>query len=152
MLLTSVFRVCIIALTLYLACYEEGAFSILTFGWIILIVIAFVAIKSVSAWIVSYTFDLKRDTAQYMPQYSNLWTALCIVLYPVLLITINIGHNGVIRWIILGIAALFCIDVIVKLIQHFYNGLQSLGYIALYTLTLEIIPAAAMFIGVQQIV
>ena len=148
----TVFRVCVIALTLYLACYEEGAFSILTFGWIILIVIAFVAIKSVSAWIVSYTFDLKRDTAQYMPQYSNLWTALCIVLYPVLLITINIGHNGVIRWIILGIAALFCIDVIVKLIQHFYNGLQSLGYIALYTLTLEIIPAAAMFIGVQQIV
>lgn len=147
----TIYRVCIIALTLYLACYEKGTFSLLTYGWIILIVIAFVAIKSLCAWLVSYTFDLKRDTALYMPQYSNLWTALCIVLYPVLLITINIGHNSIIRWIILAIVALFCIDVIIKLVQHFYNGLQSLGYIALYTLTLEIIPAAAMFIGVKQL-
>ena len=147
----TIYRVCIVALTLYLACYEKGTFSLLTYGWIILIVIAFVAIKSLSAWLVSYTFDLKRDTALYMPQYSNLWTALCIVLYPVLLITINIGHNSIIRWIILAIVALFCIDVIIKLVQHFYNGLQSLGYIALYTLTLEIIPAAAMFIGVKQL-
>lgn len=147
----TVFRVCVIALTLYLACYEEGSFSILTYGWIILIVIAFVLIKSLSAWIISYTFDLKRDTALYMPQYSNLWTALCIVLYPVLLVTINIGYNGVIRWIMLAIAALFCIEVVIKLIQHFYTGVQSLGYIALYTLTLEIVPATAMFFGVKQL-
>ncbi len=147
----NIYRLSIVALTLYLVCYTGGEFSILTFGLIFLIVIAFVAVKSIFAWILSYTFDLKRVTALYMPQYSNLWTALCIVLYPVLLVLINVGHHNFFRWLILIIAGLFCIDILIKLVQHFYQGLNSLGYIALYTLTLEIIPLAALVLGVQQL-
>lgn len=147
----TVFRVSVIALTLYLVCYDQGTFSIITYGWIVLIVIAFVIIKSIFAWLLSYTFDLKRDTTLYLPQYSNLWTAFCIVLYPILLITINIGHTNIIRWLILAIAGLFCIDVIIKLVQHFYKDLSSIAFIVLYTLTLEIIPITAMIIGVRQL-
>ncbi len=143
----NLFRVGIVALTLYLACYAQGEFAFRTFVLAVLIVFAFVAVKSLFTWLVSYTFDLKRDTALYMPQYSNLWTALCIVLYPILLLTINIGHNNIMKWVFAAIAALFCIDVVIKLVQHFYNGLGSIGYILLYTLTLEVIPITAMVVS-----
>ena len=147
----TLFRLGTIALALYLVCYHQGDFSIRTYALITLIVIAFVAIKSVCSWLLSYVFDLKRDVALYTPQYSSLWTALCIVLYPVLLLYINIGQDNIIRWIILILIILFGVDIIIKLLQHFYNGLASLGYIALYTLTLEIIPFTAMVLGVNQI-
>lgn len=147
-----VFRLGVIAMTLYLACYEQGHFSILTYFLIILIVLAFVALKSVIVWLLSYVFELKGNTNFYMPQYSNIWTAFCIVLYPFLLIMINIGNTAVMRWMLLAVAILFCIDVIVKLVQHYYSGLNSLPYIALYALTLEIIPMTAMVIGVQRLI
>ena len=44
--LLTVFKADIIALTLYLAFYQQGEFSILTYGLIVLMVIAFVAVKS----------------------------------------------------------------------------------------------------------
>ncbi len=148
----TLFRLCVVALTLYLFCYTQGEFSILTYGTIILVVIAFVAVKSLFAWIITYVFDLKPNTNLYMPQYSNLWTAACVVLYPILLLMINFGEQTIMKWIIVGIAALFCAGVIVKLLQHYFNGISSLGYILLYTLTLEIIPAVAMVWTVKQLV
>ena len=99
----NIYRLGIISLTLYLVCYKGGEFSMLTYGLILLAIIAFVACKSFFAWILSYT------------------------------------------------AGLFCVDILIKLVQHFYQGLSSLGYIALYTLTLEIIPLAVLVLGVRQI-
>lgn len=148
----TIYRVSIIAFALYLACYTQGEFSFLSYVYVILIVIAFVAIKSIAAWLLSYTFDLKRVTALYLPQYSTLWTAFSIVLYPIVLVFINIGHHRIFQWLLLALAALFCIDVIIKLLQHFYRDMSSFGYIALYTLTLEIIPVVAMVLGVKQLV
>ena len=147
----NIYRLGIISLTLYLVCYKEGDFSMLTYGLILLAIIAFVACKSFFAWILSYTFDLRRVASLYLTQYSSLWTALCIVLYPILLVFVNVGHHNFFQWLILIIAGLFCIDIFIKLVQHFYQGLSSLGYIALYTLTLEIIPLAVLVLGVRQI-
>ena len=147
----NIYRLSIVALTLYLVCYTGGEFSLRTYGLIALMVIAFVVIKSFFAWLLSYTFDLRRDTNLYMPQYSNLWTALSVVLYPVLLAFINVGHRDFFMWLIVVIAGLFCVDILIKLVQHYYHGADSLGYIVLYTLTLEIIPLAAMVLGVKQI-
>ena len=119
----TIYRVSIIAFALYLACYTHGEFSFLSYVYVILIVIAFVAIKSIAAWLLSYTFDLKRVTALYLPQYSTLWTAFSIVLYPIVLVFINIGHHRIFQWLLLALAALFCIDVIIKLLQHFYRDM-----------------------------
>lgn len=147
----TVFKAGIIALTLYLACYRQGDFSILTYGLVVLIVIAFVLIKSFFAWLLSYVFELKPNTSMYMPQYSNLWTALCVILYPISLIMINVGNHNGIQWLLIAIMILFGIDVIIKLIQHYYNGIRSLGYIVLYAITLEFLPVVAMVLGVNII-
>ena len=149
--LLTVFKADIIALTLYLAFYQQGEFSILTYGLIVLMVIAFVAVKSFCTWLLSYTFDLRSNTAMYLPQYSKLWTALSVILYPIALIMMNVGQHGSFQWILVVIAVLFGIDVLVKLVQHYYTGLRSLGYIVLYAVTLEFIPAAAMVLGVKII-
>lgn len=87
----------------------------------------------------------------YMPQYSNLWTALCVILYPISLIMINVGNHNGIQWLLIAIMILFGIDVIIKLIQHYYNGIRSLGYIVLYAITLEFLPVVAMVLGVNII-
>ena len=148
----TVFKIGVLALTLYLICYNRGDFSFLTFGWITVCIIAFVMVKSICSWMLTYVFDLKPYTALYLPQYSSLWTALCVILYPCLLIMINVGDNSFMKWIILVFAILFGAAVLVKLVQHYYNGLPSLGYIILYLVTLEIIPVAAVITGVKQFV
>ena len=98
-------------------------------------------------WLVGYTFELRRVTDLYIPHYDNLWTVLAVLLYPFVLLFIHLNDSIIMPWLILALVGVFAMAVMIKLFMHFYAGAQSVVYIIVYMVTLEILPLAALFYG-----
>ena len=140
----NVFRVGTLAMTLYAFTYSRAPFSILVFLYIALGVIGFVVLKSFVSWLISYTFDLRRATVLFAPQYDNIWTILCVLLYPVTLLHMNIGGH-VLQWVLLALTLLFVILTAFKFWQYYFSAGLSWLYLTVYIVTLEILPLGAIW-------
>lgn len=141
--LLNIFRVGTLAMALYVFSYRNAPFSLHTYGYIILLIIGILAVKVIVSMLISYTFELRQTTLFFLPQYDNLWTILCLLLYPVTLLRITITGTALF-WITLGILALFLALILFKITQYFYTGLQSLVYLLIYVVTLELLPLGAI--------
>ena len=150
-LLLNIFRVGTLAMSLYVFTYHSSPFSLLTYCYVALLIVAVVLVKTILSLLVSYTFEMRRATTAFLPQYDNLWTILCVLLYPLNLLYINILQNSVFFWIFVVVVAMFVIMMIFKLLQNFYTGSQSLLYLFLYTVTLELVPLGIIFLSVKYI-
>ncbi len=144
-LLLNTFRIGTVAMALYVFTYSHAPFSLLTYGSIILLIIAIILVKMLVSGLVSYTFELGRTTALFLPQYDNLWTILCLLLYPVTLLCINL-ESAVLLWVAIGIVALFVALMLYKIMQYFYAGPKSLLYLMIYVVTLELLPLGAIMV------
>lgn len=140
----NIFRVGTVAMALYVYSYHTSPFAITTFGLLMLLVIAFVGIKSVLSMLVSYTFNLRKMTALYGPQYNNLWTVLCVLLYPIILLYINVPHVALL-WLPVVLLILFVVLLVIKSWQYYYAGPLSLVYLLIYIMTLELLPMGALW-------
>lgn len=150
-LLLNIFRVGTLAMSLYLYSYQNAPFSMLTYCYIVLLIMAGVFVKMMLTWLVSYTFEMRRSTTVFLPQYDNLWTILCVMLYPLNLLYINLSDGTLIYWTSFVAAALFVGLLMFKLLQNFYTGPRSLLYLLLYILTLEFVPFGAIVFSVVSI-
>ena len=150
-LLLNVFRVGTLAMSLYLFTYHSMPFSILTYCYISLLLVAVVFVKMLLSWLVSYAFEMRRPMTAFVPQYDNLWTVLCVLLYPLNLLYINALQSVWFRWIPLVAVVLFVVMIVFKLLQNFYSGLHSLVYLLLYLVTLEIVPLGAIFLSARYL-
>ena len=150
-LLLNTFRIGTLAMSLYLFMYHSTPFSILTYVYIVLLIVGVVLVKAMLSWLVSYTFGMRRSLSAFMPQYDSLWTILCILLYPLDLIYINVLGSTFLHWVSLAAVALFVSLLIFKLLQNFYAGPRSLLYLLIYMVTLEFLPIGAIFYSVSAI-
>lgn len=150
-LLLNLFRIGTIAMSLYLYAYQHSPFSMLTFGYVILLILAILLVKMTLSWLVSYTFEMRRSANAFLPQYDNLWTILCVLLYPLNLLYINVSQGEFIYWASIVAAGLFVGLLVFKLLQNFYAGPRSLVYLLLYLVTLELVPFGAIVMSVIAI-
>ena len=148
--LLNVFRVGSLAMALYVFTWHREPFSILTFGGIVLLILGIVSVKVLCSFLVAYTYEMRGAAATYLPQYGNLWTMLCVLLYPLTLLYINIPESVVLRWFPLIIIGLFVVMILFKLLQYFYAGFRSLIYLLVYWVTLELLPLGAGYVVVSQ--
>ena len=150
-LLLNVFRIGTLAMSLYVFTYHALSFSLLTYTYIVLLIIAIVLVKNLLVWLVSYTFEMRRATMTFLPQYDNLWTIFCLVLYPINLLYINVLQGAAFFWVFMAIVIVFVLLMMFKFLQNFYTGLQSLPYLFLYMLTLELVPLGAILLSANYI-
>ena len=148
----NIFRIGTLALAVYMGT-RDGNSGILARGYlfVLLLLLSVIMVKMFLGWLVSYTFELRRAKDVYLSHYDNLWTVLSILLYPLLLLYIHLSDNTVIPWLLLSIGAMFVLVVFVKMVMHFYRGAQTALYLALYMMTLEILPLAVIVYGAMQL-
>lgn len=147
----NIFRVGTLAMALYVFTYHHAPFSFLTYVYIILIIGGVLAVKAFFGWLVSYTFELHRTAALYVPQYNNLWTILCMTLYPITLLYINVAEWSFLAWLPMTVIIVFVALLLFKQLQYFYAGFSSLLYLIVYTVTLELLPIGATILAVNHI-
>ena len=150
-LLMNTFRVGTIAMALYVFFYHSAPFSMLTYCYIVVLLVGILFVKMLVSWLVSYTFEMRRSMVVFLPQYDNLWTILSIVLYPLTLLYINVSGSVALYWICVAAVVLFVVMIVFKMMQNYYTGPQSLIYLVLYVLTLEFVPFGAIFLSVKAI-
>ena len=79
-----------------------------------------------------------------LEQYKTIRMLICCLLFPILLVCAN-STNNILPLILLGILLLvYLICIILKGIQNLYSNALSILYILLYTLSLEVVPLAAV--------
>ncbi len=147
----NIFRIGTLAMALYAFTYRNAPFSFLTYVYIILIICGVLAIKALFGWLVSYVFEFQRTTALYVPQYNNLWTLFCMVLYPITLLYINASELEFLVWLPITAIIVFAALLLFKQLQYFYAGPASLLYLLIYTVTLELLPIGATIVTVTYI-
>jgi len=148
----NIFRIGTLALAVYLGTHD-GNSGIVVRGYlyVVLLLLAVEFVKMFFGWLVGYTFELRRSMDVYLSHYDNLWTVLAILLYPILLLDIHIFGNTVIPWLLLSVGILFVLAVFIKMMMHFYRGVQTAPYVALYMVTLEILPLVVIVYGAVQL-
>ena len=150
-LLLNIFRIGTLAMTLYVFTWQRTPFSMKTYGLIILVILGIVTVKTLCMWVVSLTFEMRSMAALYIPQYGNLWTIFCVLLYPVTLLYINMPESVVLRWLPVGIVGIFVVVMAYKLLQYFYAGARSLIYLLVYWVTLELLPLGVGFVAASTL-
>jgi len=149
-ILLNLFRIGTFAMALYAFTYHSAPFSLRTYGIIIGVVLAVLTVRAAVSWLVAYTFELQRTVVIYLPQYDNLWTMLCVLLYPAILLCINFSGEAF-HWLAIAIGALFVGVMIFKIVQYFYAGPQSVLYLLIYVVTLELLPLGAIIVTTQSL-
>lgn len=148
----DIFRMGTVAFVLYVTLYAHAPFSLLVYAEIIGIILLMLLIKQIVIGLTSYTFNLRRPYMLYRSQYSGLLTIICTALYPIALLDLHWGYLPVMKWLPVPFLAIMLILLTIKLIQDFYSDAKSMVYIAMYLLTVEIIPVAGALWWVSRIV
>ena len=144
-IMTWLFRLGILALTISILSYTGGAFLWITYiKALAAVVVVYVLQMLLVRWI-GWVFVTPKVMDIALEQYHNLRMLACYLLYPVLLIVIN-WPNTLATYILLGIIfLLFTVAFIWKGIQLFYTKPLSILYILIFFVSLEIIPLAAVY-------
>lgn len=143
-LFITLFRIGVPALLLLMSFYAGEEFRFMSFALLCGILLAIIFIKMGCNLLIDYTFQLSRHYASAYEQYGAIATLTCVLLYPGLLFVVYLGSTGVARWTC-GIGILVFLGLIMfRWCRTYLHSFASLIYIALYILTLEIIPMAVV--------
>ena len=149
-----IYEVGIAALILYALVFTSGTFSFLTYLLIILIVCLYAAIKYGLMWLTSYIFLDKKDLYTLLMHSDNLYTVVCITLFPVglvILIAPFVTHTGII--ITLSVVASIALIIwLLKAFRLFFTNFLAGFYIFLYLCTLEIVPLVGLVFLIRHLV
>ena len=148
----NIFRIGTFAMALYLYAYRAGDFRFTTYMLVVAWVLGIDVIKLAASALVNYTFRISKRFTLISTHYNNLWTVICCGFYVALLFLINIDNAEVTKWLLFALAVAAIVLILIKWIRIFYTDLRSLLYIALYILTLEILPMLVLIVGAGYIV
>lgn len=147
-----IFRVAVVAMALYLLVHGEGTFALVHYLIVLAVVTGWDVVRRLLSGIVDYTFGISRHFAPVFAHYDNIWTVGCCCIYPLLLVLLRVDNSNVTAGVVLGMFCILVLLMLVKWIRVFFVGLRSLLYIALYVVTLEILPAFGIIVGLSRVV
>lgn len=142
------FSIGVISLNAYLYFQTSlNEFSIVKYGYFLLVTSLFFGVKSILFDLLGYVFFDRKKLKLAKESYFNIVFLLGITLFPVLIFQIYIPYNfssiiEVITLLVFGIAYIF---VIIKLFQIFFSKIVASFYILLYLCTLEFLPLLALY-------
>ncbi len=147
-----VFRLGMIALIVYLVMDNGEAFTIFKYLKIVGVVMCIYALQMLLATIVGFVFLPSMQMVIMTEQYDSIRNLVCVLLWPVALLIMNIP-NKLMMYILCGLVAIvFTSVVLVKGVQFFYRNALTPFYIILYFTSLEVVPMMGILLWAKHIV
>jgi hypothetical protein len=145
------FRIIIFALAIYVAIFESGEFSFLTYLAIIGIVGMVCLLQHALILCVGWVFVTRKQLDNGLGQLENVRNSIGVILLPMLVIMVWI-NNPLCSWILLGVlGTIFVLLTLTKSLQLFCKNILSVFYILLYLICLEIVPMGGILLWTQHI-
>jgi len=149
----TLFRIGTLSMALCLCWEEAGTFSYAAFWAVCGIIIGVLVLKMLLNGLLDFTFMLSRRFGAPYEHYSNLFTLLALVLYPVVLVLVHVGSSVASCWCLAIIAVLFSLIWLYRCIRTYIQSPMAILYVALYFVTLELLPFAGLaYISAKTIV
>lgn len=149
-MLISIFRLGVLAISVYLCCAETGSFSFTGF-WVILgILLTTVIVKMICNNCVDFTFRLTRRFGNAYEHYGNLLTLLTVVLYPVLLVLLRYGTPVANRWTLGSLVVIFLLVWCYRAFRQFVTTPRAILYLLIYFCTVELLPWVLLYMISNQ--
>lgn len=148
----AVFELGVVGMMVYLLVYQQGRFEAVSYLQIVGITALVYFLQWICIWIVGHVFLSVKNYANAIEQYYSLRALVCLLMYPLLVIAVNIPYMMVVEIVLGVIVGIYVILLSSKLLWLFYKNIMSLVYTVLYIVCLECIPAAAVMIWAKQIV
>lgn len=150
-LLITLFRIGTISMAITLCSDAGQPFYFTKFLYAIGIVLAVIGIKMLcNAWL-NFTFRLTRSVDTAFDQYGNLTTLLAVLLYPCMLVLMRIGNTVAVRAVTLALVVLFLALWLYRFGRLFVTSPKAIGYVAIYFVTLEVLPIGLLTLFTLQI-
>ena len=151
--LLSVFRIGTLSMFIYLCLYEQGmVFKFNVFAAICGITFGVLLLKMLCNIILDYTFVLSQRFMPYYQHYGNYATLTACLLYPVLLVLMHYGQPAINIWALIIIMSLFLLVCIYRMLFTYVRTPMAIIYVALYVVTLEILPAGLLYFLSSQMI
>ena len=145
------FQIGTLAMAYYLLCFQTGAFTMVRYGVILLLVAVVYGAKVLSMMLVGYTFQLRKRCASIGTHYSNLICVFCCCLYPLLLLLYRYGVTPFLRVLLLLLTGMFIVLVFLKYCRAYLVKPMALCYILLAVLTMDVLPLVGAYYGTVYI-
>lgn len=152
LVLTLVFRLGCVALTLDTLFYDGEQFAFVDFVWTALLLLSIELVRMLLSALVGYTFDLPFSFQLGYIQYTYLWLLTSLPLLIIDAICIYAGTHGL-TYVLLAMVAFFMLTAMtIKSVRTCMTHWASLLYILLYILSLEVIPMLAAAWIVREVI
>ena len=101
---------------------------------------------------VNWVFFKKEQQNNWLQTYFDLWSGLCIVLFPIILLTVYLDlPSGQIENLCIGIWCFTKLLLFYKCVRNFFSHFHGILHLILYFCALEIIPAFLLWVGIGEI-
>lgn len=134
------FKVMTLAYVLCLCKVHTAQETWLVYGRLLIVVLAFFVIRFIGYHVVNYTFELSQSYRINEHYYSSMELALCALLFPIAIVMTNLANTTIFSVIILLLVGIYILLYVTKTVRTFCDGIQSIIFVILYILTLEILP------------
>ena len=135
-----IFRIGVVSMAVNLFVYQGGTFEFRHYLTIAGALTGIELLKYLSFLLLNYTFQFSRQFSTLFAHYTYVNTTISCVLYPLLLLIIYIEIPLFTVICLYGIAIVFLVMLLVKLLRVFAKDMLSCFYILLYILTIEVLP------------
>ena len=147
-----IFQLGVVTIGMLMWILPQGNVEPILFAQSLGIVTAVYVVQSVLTFAVGHVFVSAKRLGIAWAQHNNIRTLMCIGIYPVLLLLLNIT-NSMVPQILCGIiVVLFVLLLAGKCLQLFYTGALSILYVLLYVVCLEILPLGMCVFLIKDIV
>lgn len=150
--LSVVFRWGVMALSIYVLCYESGDFMIITYVKLLGGVGVMLLVQWLISKLVGYTFLAPVQRESISEQRTIIYNAACVILLFCLMLMIHTSSIGL-RVILVGVYVILLMGMILfRAVQLFCQKPWKVLYILLYIITLELLPLIGVTIWAKQII
>lgn len=109
-------------------------------------------IQTLLLHVIGYVFLSPKRKDVAMAQYGNIRTLVCVALFPIVLLLVNVSMPMASKVLFGTVITLFILVLLGKSIQLFYTHPLCILYIFLYILCLEILPMGMSVFVVKHFV
>ena len=151
-LFVSIFRIGTLGMALCMCLYSQGAFSFVAYCAVCGLIVAVLLLKMLCNVILDSVFMLTKRFAAPYEHYANVSTIAILVLYPLLLVLRLFGTPLVNIWVLGIVSALFVSMWLYRSARIFVTSPTALGYLLLYSSTLEVLPLVLLFVLSEKMI
>lgn len=144
------FRVGTLALAFYVMGYTGGEFSFLYYLILVGAILLAKGIKWLLVKLTTYIFSIRHGVEEAASSYDAIGVLFAAVLYPLTVLMVDFEWVMTGRVMTLLLLTTCLVLETIKLIRIFAIKPMSLVYIAMYLMTLEILPVCALVDWVHQ--